>query len=182
MNLHEREDAVSLVKAALEVGKGVAVFSKGDVAGHEFHGNQFTTVVGPLKDEESAKQTAKDLGSERHSVYSKEIKDAEGYGTGKHEYFVERDNTIPAKQIFGMSSFAEISARQQKKIAKGDVAGHEFHGNQWSVTSTDRNYKETTKTFKQGKLDSPDKAERAARAHAKNLEANPDIRSVRVHH
>lgn len=83
-------------------------------------------------------------------------------------------------------SVALVKAALQKDkgvaiLSKGDVPGHEFHGNQWSVTSVDRNYKQTTKTFKQGKLDSPDKAERDARAHAKQLEKNPDVRSIRVH-
>src|ERR1039458_432528 len=41
MNLHDREDAVSLVKAALSKDKGVAILSKGDTPGHEFHGNQY---------------------------------------------------------------------------------------------------------------------------------------------
>lgn len=42
MNLHDREEGVALVKAALEVGKGRQILSKGDVPGHEFRGNQYT--------------------------------------------------------------------------------------------------------------------------------------------
>jgi hypothetical protein len=41
MNLHDRDESVALVKAALAKDNGVAVFHKGDVAGHEFHGNQY---------------------------------------------------------------------------------------------------------------------------------------------
>lgn len=49
-----------------------------------------------------------------------------------------------------------------------------------SVVWTDRNYKENTKHFKLGKLDSPDASARKAHEFAKKLEKNPDIRSVRV--
>jgi hypothetical protein len=42
MNIHDRDESVALVKAALAKDKGVAVFRKGDVEGHDFHGNQYT--------------------------------------------------------------------------------------------------------------------------------------------
>jgi hypothetical protein len=42
MNLHDREESVALVKVALEKDKGRQILSKGDLPGHDFHGNQWT--------------------------------------------------------------------------------------------------------------------------------------------
>ena len=76
--------------------------------------SNLVTVVGPLKTRKEAEQTARDLGAERHSVYSVERKDAEGYGTDVYDYYVERDNSIASKEIFGMT-FEQIQAKQHKR-------------------------------------------------------------------
>jgi hypothetical protein len=49
MNLHDREESVNEMKKALTPDKGVAMFRKGDVPGHDFHGNQYTVGSGANK-------------------------------------------------------------------------------------------------------------------------------------
>jgi hypothetical protein len=71
------------------------------------------TVAGPF-DEQSARDTAAALGDSNHSVYSRAIRDAEGYDTDAREWFVERDNDAPAARIFGYS-WAEIQRKQQRR-------------------------------------------------------------------
>lgn len=55
MNLHDedRTNAVDMIKVAHEHGKNL--FSKGDVPGHEFHGNQYSSVGGSSEKTPSAK-------------------------------------------------------------------------------------------------------------------------------
>lgn len=71
------------------------------------------TVAGPF-DEKSARDTAHALGDVNHSVYSRAVKDSEGYDTEDREWFVERDTAVTPALIFGMS-WAEIQAKQQKR-------------------------------------------------------------------
>ena len=68
----------------------------------------------------------------------------------------------------------------RQEVAQRMFATEEHLDEGHSVVWTDRNYKENTKHFKLGKLDSPDASERKAHAFAKKLKSNPDIRSVRV--
>lgn len=70
------------------------------------------TVAGPMT-EQIARDVAASLGSSNHSVYSTEKKDAEGYGTGEHEWFVERDNRAPVTKVLGYA-WQEIAAMQQR--------------------------------------------------------------------
>jgi len=72
------------------------------------------TVVGPLNSEADAHATAACLGSAQHSVFSREVTDADGYGTGEHQWFVERDDSIVPDRIFGYA-WADIQAKQQRK-------------------------------------------------------------------
>jgi hypothetical protein len=53
MNLHDREEAVNEMKKALTPDKGVAMFRKGDLPGHDFHGNQYSP-----SSQESARRAA----------------------------------------------------------------------------------------------------------------------------
>ena len=71
------------------------------------------TVVGPLKSESEAKETAKSLGAENHSVYSRSVKDAEGYDTNERQWFVERDESVIPKTIFGYKA-QEFMSRQYR--------------------------------------------------------------------
>ena len=58
-----------------------------------------TTVVGPLKTEGEAVETAQYLGNQ-YSVYSRSIKNADGLETESREWFVERDDSI-VTNLFG---------------------------------------------------------------------------------
>lgn len=58
------------------------------------------TIVGPLKTAEEARATAKALGA-NCTAYGVERKDADGYGTGIDDWFVERDDSIPSGKLFG---------------------------------------------------------------------------------
>jgi hypothetical protein len=71
--------------------------------------------------------------------------------------------------------------KRQRGVAKAiDRLTKESVDEGHTVVWVDRNYKESKKVFKQGKLDSPDAAEKKAREHAKKLEKDPNIRSVRI--
>lgn len=72
------------------------------------------TIVGPLLSESEAKETARALGAENHSVYSRAIVDADGFDTGGRTWFVERDDSIAPRLIFGMT-WQEIQAKQAKR-------------------------------------------------------------------
>lgn len=72
-----------------------------------------TTIAGPFT-EAQARETAAFLGNCNHSVYSRELKDAEGYGTNQYQWFVERDETAAPSHIFGMA-WSEVQAKQNKR-------------------------------------------------------------------
>lgn len=57
-------------------------------------------VVGPLSTEAAAIETAAALGDSNHSVYSRAVKDAEGFDTDGRQWFVERLLNVPGR-IFG---------------------------------------------------------------------------------
>ena len=72
---------------------------------------RFVTVAGPFT-EDAARETAKFLGNENHGVYSREINDPEGYGTGVFEWFVERnEDAIPAR--FCGLTWSEVQRKQR---------------------------------------------------------------------
>ena len=73
-----------------------------------------TTIGGPWT-KAQADDTARTLGK-NCSVYGIERKDAEGYGTGEFDYFVERDDSILPGKIFGYDE-REFMARQYRKDA-----------------------------------------------------------------
>lgn len=72
-----------------------------------------TTVVGPLATEAEAQATADYLGREAHSVYSRAIKDADGFDTDERQWFVERDDSPMPARLFGMT-WGQIQAKQQR--------------------------------------------------------------------
>lgn len=71
------------------------------------------TVVGPLKTRKEAEDTAQYLGSKQHSVYSRAIKDNEGYDTDESEYYVEKDDSILPETFFGYT-WNQIQKKQHK--------------------------------------------------------------------
>ena len=72
-----------------------------------------TTVVGPLKTESEAIETANSLGQANHSVYSRSVKDSGGFDTDERQWFVERDNNAIGK-VMGYD-WQHISAMQQRR-------------------------------------------------------------------
>ena len=78
------------------------------------------TVAGPFT-EAAARDTAKALGENNHSVYSRAIVDSEGYDTGDREWFVERDTDAAPDHIFG-HSWGEIQAMQQRAVRRKGAA------------------------------------------------------------
>jgi len=71
-----------------------------------------TTVVGPLKTQSEAIETANALGHVNHSVYSRSVKDSDGFDTDERQWFVERDNNAIGK-IMGYD-WQHITAMQQR--------------------------------------------------------------------
>ena len=71
-------------------------------------------VVGPLHSEDDARATAQALGSATHGVYSRAVKDADGYDTDARVWFVERDTDAVPDTIFGYS-WVSIQAKQQRR-------------------------------------------------------------------
>lgn len=71
-----------------------------------------TTVAGPFKTQDEAKQTAEALGNQ-FTPYGVHIKDAEGYTTDDCLYYVEKDDSIASSTIFGYDT-KEFMARQYK--------------------------------------------------------------------
>lgn len=69
------------------------------------------TVAGPFT-KQAAEETARSLGRQ-FSVYGVERKDADGYGTGESDYFVEQDDSITPDRIFGYAT-AELLAKQYR--------------------------------------------------------------------
>ena len=72
----------------------------------------FITVVGPLKSEAEAQDTASSLGNQ-YSAYSRTLKDSEGYDTEERQWFVEQDTSITPSKLFG-SDVKQFMARQYK--------------------------------------------------------------------
>lgn len=118
-----------------------------------------------------AKASSKDTrDSEENDAYIKGYRDALA-GKPKDQEFHPGGSKKPSvtlKYAEGHKQGTEDRKRKGSKDAK------------FVVTVVGRDYKETKKEFKNGPLDSPDKAERDARAYAKKMEASPDVRSVRV--
>jgi hypothetical protein len=75
---------------------------------------KLVTVVGPLKSRDDAEKTVTDLGSVNHSVYSRAIKDVDGYDTDESEWFVERDMSIVPQNVFGYD-WKDIQRMQQRR-------------------------------------------------------------------
>ena len=69
MNLHDREDSVNEMKKALTPDKGVAMFQKGDLPGHEFHGNQHTDGGGGAVHPALAAVHAKSIKESRSKLF-----------------------------------------------------------------------------------------------------------------
>lgn len=74
----------------------------------------FIIVVGPLETNEAAQETARALGKANHSVFSRAIKDANGFDTEEREWFVERDTSVLPQYIMGYS-WGELNAKQMKR-------------------------------------------------------------------
>lgn len=70
------------------------------------------TIAGPFLARIEAEDTAKAIGA-NCSVFSVEMKDSEGYGTGEHAFYVEQNNTLPSEKIFGYDQ-VEFMAKQYK--------------------------------------------------------------------
>lgn len=70
------------------------------------------TVVGPLNSEADALTTARSLGNQ-YSVYSRSVKDSEGYDTAERLWFVEQDTSITSSTIFGYDA-NQFMAKQYK--------------------------------------------------------------------
>lgn len=71
------------------------------------------TVAGPFG-EDAARETAKALGEKNHSVFSRAVKDAEGYDTDDRDWFVERDEAVIPDRILGYE-WAHIQSMQQRR-------------------------------------------------------------------
>lgn len=102
------------------MAKSGALAKKRKAASKRNPSSRFVTVAGPFG-EKAAKETALALGESNHSVYSKERVDADGYGTGVSDWFVERDTAATPSKIFGYD-FADIQAMQQKRKPKRNPA------------------------------------------------------------
>lgn len=107
-------------KRFAEMAKSGALAKKRKAASKRNPSSRFVTVAGPFG-EKAAKETALALGESNHSVYSKERVDADGYGTGVSDWFVERDTAATPSKIFGYD-FADIQAMQQKRKPKRNPA------------------------------------------------------------
>lgn len=57
-------------------------------------------IYGPTADEKAARETARAIG-ENCTVYSRAVKDTEGYDTDDRLWFVEQDDSLPSGKIFG---------------------------------------------------------------------------------
>ena len=70
------------------------------------------TIGGPWT-KAQADDTASALGRQ-YSVYGKERTDAEGFGTGEYDYFVEMDDSIQPDRIFGYKP-EDLLAKQRRR-------------------------------------------------------------------
>jgi hypothetical protein len=70
------------------------------------------TVVGPLKSEAEAQDTAASLGNQ-YSVCSRTLKDSKGYDTNERQWFVEQDTSLTPSKLFGYD-VKQFMARQYK--------------------------------------------------------------------
>lgn len=126
--------------------------SKGDVSGHSFHGNQF--VAGTGTRQENSKQHLSAANSHQSSATKLQDKYASG---GDRKNMVQADLHEYAAKLHQAASDAALvepagysghgkayaTARDKANAAsaktstasKGDSAGHEFHGNQWTAGS-----------------------------------------------
>jgi hypothetical protein len=71
------------------------------------------TVAGPFT-EKAARETAAALGSKNHSVFSRSVKDADGYETDERQWFVERDEAVVPDRILGYE-WGQIQRMQQRR-------------------------------------------------------------------
>jgi hypothetical protein len=131
MNLHEREDSVALVKAALQKDKGVQILSKGDVPGHEFHGNQYVGGGGASTD---------------HPAYNTKVSLPGYYGKTTALSAVSPKDSAKAMRLAGATwtkdehaqlAAAHTQAAADRKAAWGaeaDKAAKETFGRPFQVT------------------------------------------------
>lgn len=68
-------------------------------------------VAGPFDTEQTASDTARFLGDANHSVFSRVVKDSEGFETHVRQWFVERHLAVVAQTIVGLS-WEQIRAKQ----------------------------------------------------------------------
>lgn len=69
-------------------------------------------IFGPTPDETAARETAAALGA-NCSVYSRAVKDSEGYDTDARVWFVEQDDSKPSGKLFGYDA-RQFMARQYR--------------------------------------------------------------------
>lgn len=69
-------------------------------------------IAGPFTSEQIARDTANAIGA-NCSVYSRAIKDADGYDTDGRTWWVEQDDTLPSGKLFGYDT-AQFMAKQYK--------------------------------------------------------------------
>ena len=70
------------------------------------------TIAGPFKTRKEAEDTAKAIGT-NCSAYGVERKDADGYGTGIDDWYVEQDGSIFSGKLFGYDA-NEFIGKQYK--------------------------------------------------------------------
>lgn len=146
--------------------------NKDDVAGHEFHGNQYTNSVGSWKGDKASESAtvaslkASDVGrkaktsdsfkeaarlhtkaAEAHAKAAVALKNEGKHGRAKeHERLMRNEQELatlhsekakkddsPLDLIKTIHSQGpQLQTNDGTQLVKGDVAGHEFHGNQYT--------------------------------------------------
>ena len=125
--------------------------SKGDTAGHAFHGNQFVAGTGTRQENSQQHLDA----SAAHQAIAGKLQDKYAAGgdrknmtqASSHEYAAKLHQAASDAALVSPVGYKEhgavyAKARDKANAAsaststtKGDSAGHEFHGNQWTAGS-----------------------------------------------
>ncbi len=133
----------------LTAKRNVMLRHAGDVAGHEFHGNQWTQDSGDPRHQQiqmtrDAYYEAFMRGDPTISVQTSdgrlitpESKGPKYHTDAKHEKLVKEalaaGLSVPAHVL---ADYAHLTRVKPKWRHAGDVLGHEFHGNQWTQGTT----------------------------------------------
>jgi len=148
-NLHDRQAAVDLIKAAIapEVGTPLFNLQKGDLPGHEFHGNQYQGGGGQTaKDAEIATRKANDAAvSAQAGTGSNRV--AQTLHTRAKELHQSARNVSRTHGNFSAAAYHDSAASTHEKMATAfglrlanetKTTSLESHGHTSAAATTDR--------------------------------------------